>query len=168
MELHFRPLGPDDRDLLREYLVLAVFIPPGQPPLPSGAFQDPSLSRYVDGWGRPHDEGILASDGITDVGAAWLRLWGSGEAGFGFVDEATPELSVAVRPAYRGRGVGTALIRRLLAGADTRFPAVSLSVTEANPAVRLYLRLGFRPVASNNGSLTMLRRRPDGLAQTEK
>jgi GNAT superfamily N-acetyltransferase len=167
LELHFRPLGPDDQDLLLEYLVLAVFIPPGQPPLPAEALLDPSLSRYVDGWGRPHDDGILASDGVLDVGAAWLRLWETGERGFGFVDERTPELSVAVRPPYRGRGIGTALIRRLLVGADARFPAVSLSVSEANPAIRLYLRLGFRPVTSNNGALTMMRRRPDDRAEAE-
>jgi GNAT superfamily N-acetyltransferase len=44
--------------------------------------------------------------------------WPAGETGCGFVDSETPELSVAVRPEYRGRGIGTLLLRRLLAEAD--------------------------------------------------
>ena len=39
------------------------------------------------------------------IGAAWLRLLKGDERGYGHVDDETPELGMAVLPAYRGRGV---------------------------------------------------------------
>lgn len=44
-------------------------------------------------------------------------------------------------------GVGSSMLRELLARSRGRYPAVSLSVRADNPARRLYLRLGFTPVA---------------------
>jgi GNAT superfamily N-acetyltransferase len=72
---------------------------------------------------------------------AWLRCFPASEPGYGFVDESTPELSIAVLPAYRGKGIGSRLLERLLQGVD----AASLSCDPANPAWRLYVRLGFEP-----------------------
>jgi GNAT superfamily N-acetyltransferase len=95
-----------------------------------------------------------------DVGVAWLRLWSRGSEGYGFVDTETPELSMAVRPEHRGRGIGTQLLDRLLAEADRSYRAVSLSVSDGNPAVRLYQRLGFVAMFSVNGSTTMRRDGP--------
>jgi RimJ/RimL family protein N-acetyltransferase len=44
---------------------------------------------------------------------------------------------------HRGRGIGTALLRDLLAEADEERRAVSIHVERFNPALRLYARLGF-------------------------
>jgi len=95
-----RSLTPADEALLRDYLYLAVFVPPGEPPLPRGIVELPEIARYVDGWGRDGDQGVLAldRDNGRDLGAAWLRLWTKGDTGYGFVDYKTPELSMAVRP----------------------------------------------------------------------
>src|SRR3712207_8949587 len=50
-----------------------------------------------EGWGRSGDAGVIADDAATGpVGAAWYRLFGADEPGYGFVGEATPEFSVAV------------------------------------------------------------------------
>jgi len=67
------------------------------------------------------------------------------------VDERTPELSVAVLPAYRGKGIGSHLVERLLQGVH----ATSLSCDPVNPAWRLYLRLGFEPLADGRTMLRM-------------
>lgn len=91
------------------------------------------------------------------IGAAWLRLWSEQDHGYGFIDALTPELSVAVRPEARGGGIGTELLRWLLQRADESYDRVSLSVSVQNPAVRLYERLGFRSVAVDGASMTMLR-----------
>ena len=58
----------------------------------------------------------------------------------------------------RGRGIGTALMQRLLdrAVAD-RIAALSLSVEPDNAAMRLYLALGFERVGGSGGSITLLR-----------
>lgn len=154
-----RALAPTDAALLRDYLYLALFVPEGQPPLPASILSSPGIARYVAGWGRIGDSGILAYDTRTgrDLGAAWLRLWQADEPGYGFVDDTTPELSIAVRPGRRGCGVGTLMLKRLLAEADRSGTTVSLSVSDANPAVRLYERFGFVPLTSSEGSTTMCR-----------
>jgi GNAT superfamily N-acetyltransferase len=99
------------------------------------------------------------------VGAAWVRrLVGEGR-GYGWVDDATPELAIAVEPGREGQGVGAAMLARLLDDLAGTVPAVSLSVRADNPARRLYARLGFvvvegSDVANRVGgtSLTMVRR----------
>lgn len=50
---------------------------------------------------------------------------------------------MAVVPAYRGYGVGTEMLAHLIASADGRFPALSLSCDPGNPARRLYQQAGF-------------------------
>jgi ribosomal protein S18 acetylase RimI-like enzyme len=56
---------------------------------------------------------------------------------------------LAVRRAWQGRGIGSALLGRVTAGmASWRATAVDLAVTKANlPAVRLYEGRGFRPIS---------------------
>jgi ribosomal protein S18 acetylase RimI-like enzyme len=52
-------------------------------------------------------------------------------------------MDVALVPAVRGQGLGTALMHALLAAADSAGLPVSLHVEPFNPAIRLYRRLGF-------------------------
>ena len=62
------------------------------------------------------------------------------------------ELSIAVRGAHRGRGVGSALLRELIDDVGR----VCLSVDVRNPAMRLYARLGFTEIRREGFSATML------------
>jgi len=124
----------------------------------------PELARYVAGWGRADDVGVIATCDGEPVGAAWLRLLVGDQAAYGYVDDGTPELAIAVDPARTGQGIGGALLARLLAEAERRFAAVSLSVRADNDALRLYERFGFRPVAGTaienrvgGTSITMVR-----------
>jgi GNAT superfamily N-acetyltransferase len=111
---------------------------------------DMSITRYVNGWGRSGDRSLIAIDQFHPVGAAWYRLYTEEEPGFGFIDEETPELTVGVVPARRGKGIGSGLLDALLerAGADG-YDRISLSVEKTNPAVELYQSRGFRPVQEN-------------------
>lgn len=52
-------------------------------------------------------------------------------------------LNIMIVPAQQGRGLGTAILRDLLADAQTRRQAVRLQVLRVNPARALYERLGF-------------------------
>lgn len=105
------------------------------------------------------DLGFVAVDLSSHelVGAAWLRLLGGGEKGYGFVGDGIPELGMAVLPEYRGRGVGAALLGRLLGAASAVYASVSLSVSCDNPAVRLYERVGFQRAGISGTSVTMLK-----------
>ncbi len=109
----------------------------------------PDLSRYVDGWGARDDLGVVGGTATLPHGAAWIRLFTSENPGYGYVDDTTPELAIAVAPAARGTGLGTALLARLIADTEARYPAISLSVRAENPARRLYTRLGFTEVAGS-------------------
>jgi ribosomal protein S18 acetylase RimI-like enzyme len=112
----------------------------------AAAYEHPYLARYVRGWGRPTDLGVVAVAGDahhTVLGAAWFRLLIGAERTVGYIDDQTPELAMAVHPTAQGRGIGTALLTRLLAAARGRYPAVSLNVRATNPAQRLYQRCGF-------------------------
>ena len=108
------------------------------------------ITRYVKGWGRKGDRSVIAIDDFHPVGAAWYRLNTEREPGFGFVDEATPELTIGVVPARRGKGIGSELLDALLERARGEgHGRISLSVEKTSPAVHLYESRGFRPVRQN-------------------
>ena len=145
--------------VLTGMLFHALYVPPGGTQFDRSVLSEPTLRAYVENWHRPGDECFIAFDLATSepVGAIWIRLFSTDNPGYGFVDENTPELSMAVVPGRRGQGIGTELLRKMLEYLDRRCAAVSLSVSSENPARRLYLRSGFEVVGSDTGSLIMLR-----------
>ena len=62
-----------------------------------------------------------------------------------------PELAIAVVEDQRGKGIGQALLEAFVARARDRFPALALNVHLLNPAVRLYVRAGFKVAAAGRG-----------------
>lgn len=54
-------------------------------------------------------------------------------------------MDIALLPAWRGMGIGSSLLRDILARAASSSRCVTLHVEHHNPARRLYHRLGFRP-----------------------
>jgi GNAT superfamily N-acetyltransferase len=120
---------------------------------------DIPLTRYVDNWGREGDVAVIAHETGNRVGAAWFRLFRQGEPGYGFVDERTPELSIAVVPSRRRHGVGQELLDALLEKArEAGHEQVSLSVERDSPAVSFYERNGFADAGESDGGLVMVRR----------
>ncbi|NCT92465.1 GNAT family N-acetyltransferase [Cellulomonas sp. APG4] len=121
---------------------------------------DEHTGRYLGGWRRPDDFGLIATedDGLP-LGAAWARALPAAAPGYGYVADDVPELGMAVARAHHGRGVGSALLAGLLAQAQRLgWRALSLSVEDGNVAARsLYARHGFVTVGRNGGSDTMLR-----------
>ena len=150
MSFELRAADISDEPFLWEMLYLALFVPPDGLPLPRSVLRDPAIAQYVEGWGtRRRDTGMIALIDTSPVGAAWLRWFPASNPGYGFVDGSIPELSVAVLPAHRGKGIGSLLLERLLEGV----PSTSLSCDPQNPAWRLYLRLGFKPLADGRKML---------------
>lgn len=106
----------------------------------------PYLARYVAGWGRPTDLGVIGFCDQSPVGAVWSRLLLEDERTPSSIDDETPELAAAVLPEFVGQGIGTQLLTAYLDLARALFPAVVLSVRADNPAHRLYQRVGFQAV----------------------
>lgn len=67
---------------------------------------------------------------------------------------------IFVEPSRQRRGIGTAVMRRLIAEATRAGQAMTLGVVKINPAKRLYDRLGFRVVLEDERKFYM-RREPD-------
>lgn len=143
--------APQDVQFLRDMLRHAYYWRWTDPEL-----ADLPLARYVEGWGRPGDFAAVLVEGFQPVGAAWYRLFRAAEPGFGFVDEETPELTIAVVPSRRGRGYGRRLLDTLVerARADG-YAAISLSVEPDSPALQLYERFGFARVGERGGAWIM-------------
>lgn len=156
-----RPATADDRPALAEGLALAADWRPGaRARSVDEVLAEPSLAHYVTRWGGEDDAGVVAVDADDrPLGAAWWTFLPADDPGYGFVDDATPEVAMGVVADARGRGIGTALLDALVAEARHRaLPALSLSVEQDNPAVALYRRLGFVPVETVDGSITMVLR----------
>ena len=115
------------------------------------------VSRYVRGWGRPGDTAVIALQNGFPVGAAWYRLFRAEEPGYGFVNEETPELAIAVVPSKRGHGIGDELLKALIAKATAAgYERLSLSVEPGNPARKLYERHGFEVAIEGADAWTMV------------
>jgi len=99
----------------------------------------PVNRKYVEGWGRPGDAGVIAVDQMDQpLGAAWYRLHPDEAPGYGFVSPMMPELTIGVRADVRGQGLGHALLQTLLALAQSQgYAALSLSVVRDNSELNL-------------------------------
>ncbi len=152
MHVLTRPARQDDEPLLWHMLYYAshMYEEEGQAIETEAAKNNPGLQKYVQGWGREGDIGVVAVH-LQDqrpLGAAWVRVLSEEKSMSSAVKERTPELAIAVLPAFVGQGIGTQLLQHLLAAARVVYPAVVLSVRTNNPARKLYERMGFRVVDS--------------------
>jgi ribosomal protein S18 acetylase RimI-like enzyme len=144
METTIRPAAPADEPFLWEMLFYAANMAEDGASSGEDAKTHPYLAEYVRGWGSAGDVGTIAvADDGRPIGAAWVRLLAGAEKHYPAIDDDIPELAIAVLPAHIGQGIGGRLLARLLEDAGPIHPAVALSVREANPARRLYERLGF-------------------------
>ena len=147
--MNLRPAQPDDEAFLWLAQSHAALLDASDDPV--GAVRShPMLARYVEGWGRAGDLGMIAEHDGRPVGTTWCRRFPEAAPGWGWIDAQTPELSVAVLPPFRGTGQGTALLTALLAMTEEAGTALSLAVRSTNPALRLYRRLGFRILSERN------------------
>jgi GNAT superfamily N-acetyltransferase len=171
-----RPWQPHDVPFLWDMLYESIHLRDGQAPPPRSIVEEPGLAHYLVAFGREGDDAQIAISGVSGVsgvrgvrgvrggsgeegarpiGAAWCRRMSADDPGYGFVDDDIPELGTAVVAEWRGRGVGTRLIRELMG----RNPTMSLSVDDDNDRAKaLYERLGFIDVGGEGTARTMLHR----------
>ena len=77
------------------------------------------------------------------------RLWVAQDA------RSLTVLDISMLAEMRGRGIGTACLRRVLRRAEAAGLDVELQVVRGNPAQHLYERLGFRAVAEGGVRVAM-------------
>jgi ribosomal protein S18 acetylase RimI-like enzyme len=163
VEYTIRPIKSVDESFLWEMLYQAIYVPQGNPPLPREVLNNPEISKYVKNWGEIHDKGFIAveQNSQKSIGAVWIRLLIGENKGYGYVDDFTPELTIAILQEYRNKGIGSNLLNHLFTEAQSQYNAICLSVSLQNPALRLYQRLGFEVVKTvtqfHNPSITMIK-----------
>ena len=149
-----REIKPEEIPVLEDFLYEALFIPEGSPAPPRSIIEDEALQVYVRDFGKESDDRCLVAevDGKI-VGAVWTRIMDDS----GHIDDQTPSLAISLYKAFRNRGLGTQLMRRMLERlrADG-YKGVSLSVQKANYALQMYTKLGFVPIADHGDELLML------------
>jgi ribosomal protein S18 acetylase RimI-like enzyme len=69
-------------------------------------------------------------------------------------------VDIALLPAARGKGIGAAFMQQAIDEARAAGKAVTIHVEVYNPALHLYDRLGFKPVATS-GAYYLMEWKPD-------
>lgn len=102
----------------------------------------PEIFAYIRNFAkREGDFGVVAEQDGQVVGVAWVRNMSA----YHSTDDSALTLAVSVLPEFRGYGMGTQRMKkmlRLLQGQGCT--QISLSVQKNNPAVRFYVRFGFQ------------------------
>lgn len=152
--MELRKIRPDEMDLLKDFLYEAIYIPEGVEPPAREIIEQPELKLYYDGFGSGRaDNCIVADDNGRVIGAVWTRIMND----YGHVDDETPSFAISLYKEYRGQGIGTRLMKEMLALLRSQgYRKASLAVQKANYAVRMYEKAGFRTVDENNEEYIMV------------
>ena len=150
----YREMQPDEYGFLKDFLYEAIFIPEGVVPPDRSIIEQPELSLYYEYFGNgPADYCIVADDNGKVVGPVWTRIMND----YGHVDDETPSFAISLYKEYRGRGIGTELMRRMLDLLKScGYKKASLAVQKANYAVRMYKTVGFQTVDENDEEFIMV------------
>jgi ribosomal protein S18 acetylase RimI-like enzyme len=156
MKIH--QIHKKDYRALRQILYYALYLPEGVVPYEKSVLDLPEISKYIEGWGRKGDFGVKMIDEEKTIGAIWGRLFSADNPGYGFVNDLTPEITMAMIPGYRNSGLGTFMYREFeKLAVSSGFQSLSLSVDKSNSAVRFYLREGYTIVNEEGTSYTMVK-----------
>ncbi|WP_245796926.1 GNAT family N-acetyltransferase [Hornefia porci] len=146
MEMAVR-LRKSEVDLLKDFLHEAIFIPKGAEPPERDIIEKPELRVYTDDFGtRKGDNCLVADFGGKVVGAVWTRIMND----YGHVDDETPSFAISLFKEYRGQGIGSQLMVRMLELLKWQgYEKASLAKQKANYAVKMYEDVGFKTVDEN-------------------
>ena len=151
IEIHhgvmIRKLCAEESALLKDFLYEAIFVPEGVEAPPRDIVERPELRIYYDDFGTgPADHCLVAEADGRVVGAVWTRIMHD----YGHVDDETPSFAISLYKEYRGKGIGTALMRRMLGLLKEHgFRQASLAVQKANYAASMYKHVGFETIDEN-------------------
>ncbi len=150
----FRELKETEYDLLRDFLYEAIFIPEGVEPPAREIIELPELKLYYENFGTGKaDHCIVADDDGRVIGVVWTRIMND----YGHVDDDTPSFAISLYKEYRGKGIGTELMKQMLDLLRTKgYKKASLAVQKANYAVKMYEKVGFKIIDENSEEYIMV------------
>lgn len=154
MDYKIRIISEGEAGLLKDFLYEAIFVPEGVPAPPKSIINQPELQVYIADFGKKKDDiGLVAEVDKKTVGAVWVRIMND----YGHIDNNTPSFAISLYRDYRGFGIGTSLMKKMLRILkDKGYKQASLAVQKANYAVRMYQKTGFEIVDENEEEYIML------------
>ncbi len=154
MEYSIREIQENEYPILDNFIYESIFIPEGYDLPPRSVIYCDEIQVYVKDFGEKKDDKCfvaVASGKI--VGAVWVRIMND----FGHVDDETPSFAISLYKEYRGYGIGTELMRRMLQHLkEAGYKQCSLSCQKANYAVKMYLKVGFEVLSENEEEYIMV------------
>lgn len=154
MDHRIRALKQEEVKVLDEFLYEAIFIPEGTEAPPRDIINLPELQVYVTDFGKQKgDICFIAEADNVIVGAVWVRIMND----YGHVDDETPSFAISLLQEYRKKGIGTALMKRMLLELKKQgYKQASLAVQKMNYAVHMYKKVGFEIVDENDEEYIMI------------
>lgn len=149
-----REIKKTEYDLLKDFLYEAIFIPEGVEPPSRDIINLPELKIYYENFGTGRaDFSIVADDDGKVIGAVWTRIMND----YGHVDDDTPSFAISLYKEYRGKGIGTNLMIKMLEMLKEKgYKRASLAVQKANYVVKMYEKVGFKTVDENSEEYIMV------------
>lgn len=153
MDYQIREIREEEYAILDDFLYEAIFIPEGVGAPPKSIIEQPELQVYVSDFGRKDDCCLVAEIDGKIIGAVWSRIMND----YGHIDDTTPSFAISLYKDFRGKGIGTALMKEMLGLLKKKgYKKASLSVQKANYAYKMYLNVGFAVVDENNEEYIMV------------
>lgn len=152
--MHIRALREKEKELLKDFLYEAIFIPEGVEAPDRDIIEKPELRIYYEDFGKKDaDHCLVAEDEGKVIGAVWTRIMND----YGHIDDKIPSFAISLYREYRGRGIGTKLMQEMLNLLKEKgYKRASLAVQKANYAVRMYKNVGFETLDENEEEYIMV------------
>ena len=154
MEYLIREIKENEYGVLNDFLYEAIFVPEGIAPPDRSILDTPELRVYVENFQKKFGHKCLVAEADGKIiGAVWARVMKD----YGHIDDDTPSLAISLYPEYRNQGIGTEMMRQMLAVLKKNgYQRASLSVQKDNYALKMYRSLGFEVVVDNPEDYIML------------
>ena len=151
--LIIREIRKDEYKLLEDFLYEAIFIPVGVEKPSRDIIKNKELQVYIKDFGTNKDDNcLLAEYNKKIVGACWTRIMND----YGHVDNGTPSLAISLYEEYRGKGIGTKLMKSMLKLLKEKgYKRTSLTVQKSNYAVKMYKNIGFKIIDETEAEYIM-------------
>jgi len=154
MNYKIRKMRKKEHTLLNEFLYEAIFVPEGVKAPSKSIINSTELQVYIADFGKYADDiCFLAEVNKKVIGAVWVRVMND----YGHIEDGVPSFAISLYKDYRGYGIGTALMKKILFELQQRgYKKASLSVQKANYAVKMYKNIGFEIIAENKDEYIMV------------
>ncbi len=154
MNYNIRKINDNEYKFLDNFLYEAIYVPEGVKHPPKTIINNQELQVYVSGFGEKKDDicFVVEIEGIVG-GAVWARVMND----YGHIADGIPSLAISLYEQYRGYGIGTALMKRMIVDLEEKgYEKTSLAVQKANYAVKMYKNVGFEIVDQNEEEYIMV------------